>query len=180
MKTMRNAKSIIMLMLLSVGCIPQMVWAAIDLELVVNTSLPTPALEVVSNSSPCPNNPDLSCIAVPKYSTPNIRFNLEDACQPSGPEYKFDSIRITLVDKVWPTAADPLPSTVADDFFADRDTGVIDLVTGNGGKNKLTDDRIKFKNKNSNQYTVFYEITAKECSGPGTITLDPAIVNTGK
>jgi len=180
MKIIRNAKSLIAALMLSAACFPQIVWGAIDLELVVNTSSPTPALEVVANSSPCPSNPDLSCIAVPRFSTPNIRFNLEDACQANGPDYKFDSIRITLVEKVWPTAADPLPSTVADDFFADRNTGVIDLVGGNGGKNKLTDDRIKFKNKNSNQYTVFYEITAKECAGPGTITLDPSIVNTGK
>lgn len=179
MKALSHTRAIVAGLTLCVGCVPQIVLAAIDLDLVVNTANPTPVLQVVSNSSPCPNEPDLSCISVHRYSRPNIRFDLEDACQPNGPDYKFDSIRITLVDKVWPTAADPLPTTVADDFFADRNTGVIDLVNGNNGKNKLTDDRIKFKNKNSNQYTVFYEITAKECAGPGTITLDPAIRNEG-
>jgi hypothetical protein len=154
----------------------QVAVAAIQVELVVDTSTAPPTLQVVSNSSQCKGGP-LDCIEVAKFTKPNIRFLLEDACEPDGPEYKLQQIRIGMVDKVWPTAANPLWDAVASDFNADADTGVIDLTAG---KNKLGDDRIKFKNKNSADYMVFYEITAQECTGAGTITLDPRIRNYGK
>jgi hypothetical protein len=157
-------------------CFSQIAAAAIQVELVVDTSTGTPTLQVVSNTSACAGGP-LDCISVAKFTKPNIRFLLEDACEPDGSEYKLQQIRIGMVDKVWPTPANPLWAAVASDFHADADTGVVDL---SAGKNKLADDRIKFKNKNSADYMVFYEITAKECTGAGTITLDPRIRNYGR
>ncbi|HLF31226.1 MAG TPA: hypothetical protein VI566_09420 [Xanthomonadales bacterium] len=180
MKTSKYITSTAVVLTLFALCFPGIALAAIDVELVVNTSGTSPVLEVISNSSPCPNDPDKSCIAVAKRSSPNLRFSLEDACQPGGPEYKLEGIRITMINKVWPTTASPLPPQAAGDFFADANTGVIDLVNGNGGANKLQNDRIKFKDKNSHAYTVFYEISAKQCTGTGTIKLDPSIGNTGK
>ena len=157
-------------------CFSQVAVAAIQIELVVDTSTGTPMLQVVSNTSACAGGP-LDCISVAKFTKPNIRFLLEDACEPDGSEYYLQQIRIGMVDKVWPTPANPLWAAVASDFHADADTGVVDLTAG---KNKLADDRIKFKNKNSADYMVFYEITAMECAGPGKITLDPRIRNYGK
>jgi hypothetical protein len=157
-------------------CFSPIATAAVQLELVVNTSTAPPTLEVVSNSSQCAGGP-LDCIAVAKYTKPNIRFLLEDACKADGPEYKLQQIRIGMVHKVWPSAANPLWADVVDDFHASATTGIIDL---DYGKNKLDDDRIKFKNKNSFEYMVFYEITAMHCTASDIITLDPRIRNYGK
>ena len=131
----------------------QVAVAAIQIELVVDTSTGTPTLQVVSNTSACAGGP-LDCISVAKFTKPNIRFLLEDACEPDGSEYKLQQIRIGMVDKVWPTPANPLWAAVASDFHADADTGVVDL---NAGKNKLADDRIKFKNKNSLPHIKFFQ-----------------------
>ena len=165
---------------LSFAFVPHLAVAAIDVDLAVNTNLSPPILEIVGNSSKCPDR-GLDCIEVAKYSQPNIRFNLEDACDTasSGPEYKLQEIRISMVDKVWPSSAFPLPPDVASDFNADGATGLVDL---NAGKNKRTDDRIKFKNKNSKEYTIFFEITAQHCTNAAmpAIKLDPSIRNLGK
>ena len=157
-------------------CFSQVAVAAIQIELVVNTSTGTPTLQVVSNTSACAGGP-LDCISVAKFTKPNIRFLLEDACETDGTVYKLQQIRIGMVDKVWPTVANPLWAAVASDFNASATTGIVDLAAG---KNKLADDRIKFKNKNSADFMVFYEITAKECAGVDTITLDPRIRNYGR
>ena len=154
----------------------QVAVAAIQVELVVVTSTATPTLQVFSNSSQCAGGP-LDCIEVAKFTKPNIRFLLEDACEPDGPDYGFTQIRIGMINKVWPTPANPLWADVASDFNADANTGVVDLTAG---KNKLDDHVIKFKNRNSANYMVFYEISGEECGGGATITLDPRIRNYGK
>jgi len=157
-------------------CFSQIAVAAIQVELVVDTSTTPPTLQVVSNSSACAGGP-VDCIAVAKFTKPNIRFLLEDACDPAGPQYKLQQIRIGMVDKVWPSVGNPLWAAVASDFNASATTGIVDL---SAGKNKLADDRIKFKNKNSADYMLFYEITAKQCAGTGMIALDPRIRNYGR
>jgi hypothetical protein len=65
-------------------------------------------------------------------------------------------------------------------YTGSRDDGNIDLINGNNKKNKISKSRIKFKNKNSLPYTVYYTITAQQCNGANTIELDPKIQNLGK
>jgi hypothetical protein len=78
-------------------------------------------------------------------------------------------------NKDWPTQDNPLSSDVAGDFNADPNTGYIKW----DGSNSLGDDKIKIRNKNRTAYSVFYEITATECTGSGEIKLDPVIKNGG-
>ena len=85
-----------------------------------------------------------------------------------------------MTEKDWPTTNNPLPDDVAEDFYADKDTGIVDLAKGNHGWNDLSKSRIKLKDKNSRAYTIFYEITARQCDGNGTILLDPMVRNGGK
>jgi hypothetical protein len=162
---------------------PITAWSAIHVELKVNNA--GDALEIEGNDQPCPGasgSSDLTCIEVKKGQSPNIIFHLDDACDADvagHPEYMLhaDSIRITMIEKVWPTGADKLPVLVADDFEADRNSGVIDL--GAAG-NSFASDRIKFKNKNSHAYSVYYEINAQKCADPSqSIVLDPIIRNPG-
>ena len=157
-------------------CFSQVAVAAIQVELVVDTSTTPPTLQVVSNSSACAGEP-LDCISVAKFTKPNIRFLLEDACESDGPQYKLQQIKIGMIDKVWPSIGNPLWAAVASDFNASATTGIVDL---SAGKNKLADDRIKFKNKNTADYMVFYEIMAQQCAGSDKITLDPRIRNYGR
>jgi hypothetical protein len=88
-------------------------------------------------------------------------------------------MRITMIEKVWPTASNPLNSLVAKDFKAEPSTGEIKF---HAGKNKKTSRLLKFKDLNSHGYTVFYEITASPCNDASDlpdITLDPEIRNKG-
>jgi len=156
--------------------VPAVADAAIYVQLEVSGG---DSLIVIGNGSQCANGP-LDCIEVTKGSSPNLYFDLDKACKSGGPEYQLEQIRIAMADKDWPTAGNPLPDDVADDFYADKDTGVIDLVRGNHGWNKLSKDRIKLKDKNSREYMVFYEITARQCDGNGTIVLDPMVRNDGR
>jgi hypothetical protein len=154
--------------------------AAIHVELGVNTAGGTPQLEVTGNSSQCPDGP-MDCIQVAKGSSPNIFFYLEDACKPDGAAYRLTAISISMVKGIAVSGTNPLPQVVYEDFFADPANGKIDLVKGNNNKNKIDDDRIKFKNKNSDQYTVYYRITAELCTDKSQLVeLDPSIRNYGK
>ena len=138
------------------------------------------ALVITANDSQCDGG-ILDCIEVAPGKTPYIIFRLPDACGGGGddPQYELVGMRITQVEKVWPTSASPLNGAVASDFKADAETGEIDF--GNG-KNKQTKKKLKFKNRNSHAYTVFYEITATHCdsaSDADDIHLDPEIRNRG-
>lgn len=155
---------------------PALALAAVHVDLAVDTGTTPPSLQVTGNDAQCPAGP-LDCIRVSKGDSPNLYFDLAKACQSGGPAYKLAQFRIAMAEKQWPSSSNPLPSDAADDFNADPYSGVVDLASSSNG---LSDARIKFKDKNSSAYTVFYEITAKECNGEGEIKLDPSITNTGK
>lgn len=156
-----------------VACLPSLAEAArVDVELEVSNG----ALIVTGNSRQCEGGP-VDCIEVAKKNSPNIFFYLDNACGSGAgaPQYKLTGISLSMVKGLPVGPANPLPQVVAGDFDADPITGMIKLPG-----NQLTNDRIKFKNKNTQQYTVFYEITAGPCSGSGApIILDPAIRNQG-
>jgi hypothetical protein len=137
------------------------------------------ALEIITNNSKC-DGAILDCIDVPPGNSPFIFFRLPNACGSGDddPQYQLTSMRITLVEKIWPTVTSPLYSEVADDFKADPNTGYIDFGKGNNEKRK---HKLKFKNDNSRAYTVFYEIAAKHCTDGSKpkIYLDPEIRNKG-
>lgn len=140
-----------------------------------------PALEVVNNNSSCNGAATDPCIVVGKGTTPFIKFILPHACDGSenDPKYELTGMRITMIEKDWPTPTNPLNSLVAKDFKADPSTGEIKFHAGN---NKKTSRLLKLKDSNSRGYTVFYEISASPCdesSDDPEITLDPEIRNKG-
>jgi len=154
--------------------------AAIKVDLKLDDPMDPKALVIDSNDAKC-GGTQLNCIEVAHGTSPNIVFNLPNACGSgaSDPQYRLSSMRITLINKVWPTNANPLNEKVAADFNADPNTGRIDFLVGN---NKQTKSKLRFKNKNRNEYTVFYEITAVHCddsSDANNISLDPEIRNKG-
>ncbi len=168
------------LLLVVIVCYPAAAMAAIHIKLKLNTETNPPTLEVSSNPARCSGGP-LDCIQVPKDSWHNLFFELDNACEPEGPQYKLSSFQIAMKDKDWPTASNPLPDFAADDFDADPNSGYINL--GAAG-NEKSNDRIKFKDKNKGDkdkgpYSVFYEITAKQCNAAGEAKLDPVIKNGG-
>ena len=172
----RNFGGRIFLIMVVCMCFPAVVTAAIHVELEVSGGT---SLVATANDSQCTDGP-IDCIDVVKGSSPNLYFDLDNACKPDGPDYQLVQIRIAMSEKDWPTTSNPLPDDVAEDFYADRDTGIVDLAGGNHGWNDLSKSRIKLKDKNSGAYTVFYEITARQCTGDGTIMLDPMVRNGGK
>jgi len=176
MKTSKNGIHWIAAAALTALCFPLAAMAAIHVKLAVDNDT---SLYVTQNDSQCANEP-ADCVEVAKGSSPNIFFELDNACQQGGPQYGLQQIRIAMASKDWPTSENPLPGYVADDFDADPTTGVINLIPGNASENSQSDDRIKFKDKNSKAYTVFYEITAQQCAGTSTIVLDPSVKNGGK
>jgi hypothetical protein len=161
---------------LTVAWFPAMAVAAIHVKLAVNGNT---SLYVTENDAQCPDGP-LDCVEVAKGSSPNLFFELDNACMAGGPEYGLQQIRIAMAAKDWPTSSNPLPQYAVDDFNADPESGVIDLVPGTDNENAQRDNMIKFKDKNSRAYTVYYEITARQCNGGGTIVLDPSVRNGGK
>jgi hypothetical protein len=153
--------------------------AKVEVELGLDDPEDPTALEIISNDSKC-EGAILDCIDVTAGSSPFIFFRLPDACGTGGgdPQYKLSRMRITLIEKIWPTTAIPLYDEVADDFKADPDTGYIDF---NNGNNKKRKHKLKFKNDNSHAYTVFFEIEAKHCTDntKPALFLDPEIRNKG-
>jgi len=162
-------------------CFASLVTAApITVELKVETAAGVSELKVDTNSAQCANGP-LECVEVGVGKSPYIRFVLPGACDAGvdDPEYRLSGMRITQVEKVWPTTGSPLNALVAADFHADPDTGEIDFAVG---KNKKGKKILKFKNRNTHAYTVFYEILATHCdanSDADDIHLDPEIRNKG-
>lgn len=149
--------------------------------IVVTLEVDAGTLQVDTNTSQCTGG-DLDCIDVAIGTAPFIKFLLPDACGPDtgDPQYELTGMRITQIQKVWPTVSNPLNDMIAKDFKADPTTGQIAF---HAGKNKKAKDKLKFKNRNSHGYTVFYEITASPCSDSSNdpdIHLDPEIRNKGK
>lgn len=155
---------------------PVVALAAVQVKLAVDESSVPARLYVTSNDAQCPGGPS-DCIEVPRGSSDNLFFDLDNACKAGGPAYKLQQFRIAMAQKQWPSGSNPLPDYVASDFGADAYSGIINLYDGN---NQLKDDRIKFKDNNEKPYTVFYEILAVACNGGGEARLDPSIRNTGK
>lgn len=176
MKTRSDFIRRAVLLLIVLMGMPAAANAAIHIKLAVDSDT---RLVVTENDSPCANGP-IDCIEVAKGTSPNLFFDLENACKSNGPQYRLARIRIAMAEKDWPGRSNPLPHHVADDFYADRYNGVIDLIYGNGGSNDLKNDRIKLKDKNDTAYTVYYEIAAQQCNGSGVILLDPSVRNGGK
>ena len=151
--------------------------AANQVGLSVDSSVDPARLVVVGNELPCAPGEPLNCIEVAKGMSPHIFFNLPKACKQDGPQYRLTGFRITETDKVWPTPENPMTADIAKDFCADRNTGEVDLRYCN---NQRKDDRLKIKNFNSFEATVYYEITAVTCADEqDAIYLDPQIKNRG-
>ena len=151
---------------------------AIQVDLEIDTGVNPPALKVTNNSNPCDSGPGNSdCIEVAKGSQPHMYFNLKNACNAGGPDYKLMKFRITEKNKDWPSLRNPMNQEVAKDFCADRNSGYVEL---RNCRNQRKDDKLKLKNFNSKEANVYYEITAEPCSGSGdAIYLDPVIRNKG-
>lgn len=184
MTTSKSVNWVQVAVVLGALCFSTLVVAApIKVELEVDTSSGTPELKVKFNDKPCDSGPDTSnCIEVAKNKKPFIIFNLPKACGTGAddPQYKLRNLRISLINKEWPTKAEPLNAKVAADFNADPETGSIDFDKGD---NKKTNKKLKFKDKNQHAYTVFYEITAIHCdesSDADNLHLDPEIRNKGR
>ncbi len=168
--------------LLGALCFSTLVFAApIEVKLEVDGS----KLAVIDNSQPCDaTNSKDACINVKKNKAPFINFILEGACGDEtstspNKDYQLTGIRITLIEKVWPTSSNVLNELVAKDFKADPETGEI-ILKGNNKKDK---DLLKFKNRNSHGYTVYYEVSAEPCAADSDlddIFLDPEIRNKGR
>jgi len=157
-----------------------LVLAAPPIEVVLKVTA-VPTLEVLTNSSSCSGATDDPCIDVPFGHAPFIKFKLPNACgdETGDPTYELTGMRITMIDKVWPTVSNPLNGMVAKDFKADPSTGEIDFQAG---KNRKGPKMLKLKDNNKHGYTVFYEITASPCddsSDAPDIYLDPEIRNKG-
>lgn len=173
MKMLNPVTKAAVVVLVTSACIPVVAHAArVDVELEVSGS----ELIVTGNSKRCEGGP-IDCIEVAKRSSPNIFFYLDNACGPGAgaPQYKLSGISLSMVKGVPVGPSNPLPQVVVGDFDADPATGAIKLPQG-----QLSNDRIKFRNKNTQEYTVYYEITASPCSGSGApVKLDPSIRNQG-
>jgi hypothetical protein len=155
--------------------------AAVNVDLELDDPTTPTALVITANNSKCdgPIGPILDCIKVAVGTKPHLFFKLKNACKKGGPQYKLSSFKVTQINKVWPTVLNPLNSWVANDFYADPKTGLVDF---SAGYNKLKADgsMMKLKNFNSHEYTVFYEISAKHCDATEPdIFLDPEVRNKG-
>ena len=177
MFTIKSRNWVLFAVLLGTLCFSTLVMAAVEVELKLDDPANPKALVIESNDSKC-NGTILDCIEVAVNDSPHLFFYLKNACKASGPQYKLMTFKITQVDKAWPTVGNPLNLWVANDFYADPKTGIVDL---SAGKNKLRDAKIKLKNFNTREYTIYYEISAKHCTDntKADIYLDPEIRNKG-
>lgn len=156
--------------------------AYVDLE--VDGTYPDAQLKITASDVKCGN--DLGCIRTTKGKALDVDFRLKQACKTDGPEYKLTGMQFSMI-QTEPDAAGgttkpfgkyALPPVVTGDFDLDAQGNVIWDGVNN---NKLTDDKIKLRNKNDGQYVIFYKIQATHCTNPGDIIyLDPRIENTGK
>ena len=151
-------------------------FGAIQVGLALEQTTSPPSIKVVSNTAQCAGGP-IDCIEVAKRTQPFIYFNLPKACKADGPAYRLAKFRIAEQRKAWPTSANPMNHTIAKDFCADRNTGYVHFSYCD---NDLKDDKMKLKDHNLAEGTVWYEIQAAPCDGSGgEIRLDPQIRNKG-
>jgi hypothetical protein len=152
-------------------CSTSLALGAVNVDLQVQNG----ALEVTGNNAQCSDGP-IDCIEVKPGTQPHLFFSLEDACSSSA-NYKLTKFRIAEREKQWPSSENPLSAQIADDFCADANTGYIDFMACN---NDLKDKKMKIKDHNRSVTSVYYEVTAANCSNPEQeIYLDPRIKNGG-
>lgn len=146
-------------------------------------------LVIAANTKDC--NGNLNCIKTTKGNALDLDFKLNKACKDGGPEYKLDSMQLSMV-QLEPDPAKPgtsrkafgryiLPAIVQQDFDALPD-GTIQWGNTAGNNNKLHDDKIKIRDRNEGAYVVFFKIVAVPCDPQSQlppIELDPRIENTG-
>jgi len=150
------------------------VLAAVNVELEVQVQGGTKVLVVTQNNAQCQGGP-IDCIEVASGTQPHLFFNLKGAC--NGVDYRLTAFRIAQRNKQWPTPANPLQLSTAEDFCADEESGYVDFMAC---RNDLKSDKMKLKDYNRNAETVYYEITAANCANPADkIFLDPQIKNGG-
>jgi len=150
----------------------------VELEVELDNAGNAVALRMISNNEKC-SNAEPECVLISKGSSPNMFFDLDDACETGAKEYKLTAMRISMTHKVWPTCAAPLPDDVAYDFLADPHDGFINFRERG---NYVRDDRIKLRNKNRTATDVHYEIIASHCTDAAKpdIKYDPRIRNLGQ
>jgi len=152
-------------------CSTSLALGAVNVDLEVQGG----ALVVTANNSQCANGP-IDCIEVKPRTQPHLFFSLKDACS-SPADYKLTKFRIAEREKQWPSPGSPLSAQIADDFCADANTGYIDFMACG---NDLKDKQMKIKDHNRTVASVYYEVTAVNCSDPDQeIYLDPRIDNGG-
>lgn len=155
--------------------------AFIDLE--VSTSGGETKLEIVANEVACGN--DKTCIRTNRGQQQDLDFRLKQACKEGGPEYRLSAMQFSMIQRepasdgsgrmVKAFGAYNVPAVVTSDFGTDAKGNVLWA-----GPNRLSDDMIKLKNRNSAEYVVFFEIEATRCDDPSeVIYLDPRVENTG-
>jgi len=153
-------------------------------DLVVVGTYPDARLEIEDSDVKCGN--DKNCIQTTKGSELNVDFKLNKACQNNGPEYKLTGMQFSMIESepdgsggtIKPFGKYPLPAYVTSDFDLNDDGQVI----WNGANdNRLTDDKIKLRNRNETEFVVYYMIEATHCTNSAdVIYLDPRIENTGR
>ncbi|MCJ7816114.1 MAG: hypothetical protein MUP31_08715 [Xanthomonadales bacterium] len=152
-------------------CSTTLALGAVNVDLEVQDG----ALVVIRNNAQCAGGP-IDCIEVSQGTQPHLFFELKGACSSSG--YRLTKFRIAERNKQWPSPGSPLSAQIASDFCADVNTGYINFMTC---ENDLRDSKMKLKDYNSSQASVYYEITAANCSNlDEEIYLDPQIKNGGR
>lgn len=149
-------------------------FSAVNIELEVQTQNGSRVLVVTKNNARCPDGP-IDCVEVKAGTQPHMYFTLKGACK--SVDYALTAFRIGTVDKEWPTPAKPLKTRTAEDFCAGAESGYVDFMAC---RNSLSDKKMKLKNFNRFEESVFYEVTAANCKNPADeIYLDPQIRNKG-
>ena len=151
-------------------CSTSLALGAVNVDLEVQDG----ALVVTKNNAQCPGGP-IDCIEVKPGTHPHLFFTLKGAC--GSTNYKLTKFRIAEADKQWPSSGNRLNEQIADDFCAVADSGYVHFEICD---NDLKNDKMKIKDHNSSVTSVYYEVTAANCSNPEQeIYLDPRIKNGG-
>ena len=126
-----------------------------------------------------------NCIKTSKGSELDVDFKLEQACKQNGPQYKLTGMQFSMIETepdgsggtIKPFGKYPLPTIVTSDFNLNGDG---EVLWDGANNNKLSDDKIKLKNRNEAKYVIFFMIEATHCTNSAdVIYLDPRMENTG-
>jgi hypothetical protein len=173
MKTNHKTKWRATLLILAAGASAN-AFSAVNIELEVQNQGGSTVLVVTKNNARCPGGP-IDCIEVAAGSQPHLFFTLKGGCDSTG--YGLTAFRVAQAEKQWPTPQRPLKLEIAEDFCADEESGYVDFMAC---QNELRADKMKLKDFNRLEGSVFYEVTAAHCTDPAKeIFLDPQIKNKG-